>query len=157
MDLQDPLLHHLKIDSHGILTMTSRWLNHPFSLSDFRYLSTSTARLSMSDPNNDYVEAQTGGGKRVDSPPALTPTRLRTSIKATERDIGVISKAQLRRTQHTNRSTSIMETANPPDNPLLDSPNIQCASELFPRTEADVSFDGFRTPPGDSPLGSGQK
>ena len=124
MDLQEPLVHHSKIDSHGISTMTSRWLNHPVSLSDFHYLPTSTARLSMSDPNNDHVEAQTGGGKRVDSPPALTPTHLRTSIKATEQDIGVISKAQLHCTQHTDQSTSIMETANPPDNPLLDSPNL---------------------------------
>ena len=155
MDLQEPLVHYFKINSHGISTMASRWLNYPVSFSDFHYLLPSTAWLSMSDPNNDRVEAQSGGGKRVDSPPALTPTRLRTSIKATERDIGVISKAQLRRTQHTNRSTSIMETADPPDNPLLDSPNIRCASELFPRTEANVSFDGFRTPPGDSPLSSG--
>lgn len=108
----------------------------------------------MSDLSGDCVEVQFGGGGRAVSPPALTPTRLRTSIKATERDVGVISKAQLRRTQHTNRPRPIVEPtdASVDDNPFLDSPKIRSASELFPRTEVDAFF---RTPPRDGPSDSG--
>jgi len=80
----------------------------------------------MSDLDSDYVGVQAGGGRAMSPPPAITPTRLRTSIKATDRDGGLITKAQLRRTQQTNPLTSIEEAANVSvdDNLFLKSPKI---------------------------------
>jgi len=62
----------------------------------------------MSDLDSGFVEVQVGGGRRANEPPPpdLTPTRLRTAIKATSRDGGLISKAQLRRTEQTKQPTS---------------------------------------------------
>ena len=51
----------------------------------FEYLlHTTTAPFGMSALDNDYVEVQLGGGRCAVSPPALTPTHLQTSIKASE-------------------------------------------------------------------------
>jgi len=49
----------------------------------------------MSDVDSGFIEVQVGGGRCADvsPPPVLTPTRLRTAIKATNRDGGLISKA----------------------------------------------------------------
>ena len=49
----------------------------------------------MSDIDSGFIEVQVGGGRRADvsPPPVLTPTRLQTAIKATNRDGGLISKA----------------------------------------------------------------
>ena len=122
----------------------------------FEYLPhTTTAPFGMSALDNDYVEVQLGGGRRAVSPPALTPTRLRTSIKANERDVGIISKVQLHRTQQINPPTSIMEPTDAfvDDNLFLHSPEIRCTLELFPRTEDDIFLN--RTPSRNSLSGSG--
>ena len=62
----------------------------------------------MSDLDSGFVEVQVGAGRRANEPPPpdLTPTRLRTAIKATSQDGGLISKAQLRRTEQTKQPTS---------------------------------------------------
>ena len=79
--------------------------------------------LDMSDLCSDFVEAQVGGGHHanVSLPPALTPTQLRTAIKATNWDGGLITKALLRRTEQSNQPTS---GPPPDDNPFLPSPEI---------------------------------
>ena len=111
---------------------------------------------SMSDLDSDYVGVQAGGGHAMSPPPAITPMRLRTSIKATDRDGGLITKAQLCRTQQTNPPTSIEEAANVSvnDNLFLKSPKIRCASELFPRVEEDVFFNCSQTPSREIPAAS---
>ena len=107
----------------------------------------------MSDVDSGFIEVQVGGGRRADvsPPPVLTPTHLRTAIKATNRDGGLISKARLRRSEQTNQPTS---GASLDGNPSLPSPEIQCASELFQSSE-DVSVNRFLTPPRYSPAASG--
>ena len=77
----------------------------------------------MSDLCSDFVKAQVGGGRRANAspPPALTPTRLRTAIKATNQDGGLITKALLRHTEQSNQPTS---GPPPDDNPFLPSPEI---------------------------------
>ena len=110
--------------------------------------------LNMSDLGSDFVEAQVGGGCHANAspPPALTLTRLRTAIKATNWDGGLISKAQLRHTEQTNQATSGPFVD---DNPFLPSPEIRCASELFQSMEDVMSVDRFPTPPSRSPAASG--
>jgi hypothetical protein len=47
---------------------------------------------------NDYIHEQLGGGRRHQSPPVeLTPTRLRSNIKTTSRDVGIVKEAAIRR------------------------------------------------------------
>ena len=108
----------------------------------------------MSDLGRDFVDVQVGGGRRANaSPPAaLTPTRLRTAIKATNRDSGLISKARLRRTEQINQPTT---GSSLDDNPFLPSPKIRCTSELFQSTEDIVLVNHFPTPPRYSPAASG--
>ncbi|OAX32111.1 hypothetical protein K503DRAFT_787412 [Rhizopogon vinicolor AM-OR11-026] len=49
-------------------------------------------------PSNNYIQEQYGGGRRHESPPVeLTPTRLRSTIKATHRDSGIVREAVIRR------------------------------------------------------------
>ncbi|KIM50512.1 hypothetical protein SCLCIDRAFT_34211 [Scleroderma citrinum Foug A] len=83
----------------------------------------------MSNLEADLVDIQVGGGGRPDAtaPPVLTPTRLRTSIKATDRDGGLISKS-LERKQ------------------FLREPEIGCASDLFQSTDDALEVDFLQTP-----------
>ena len=63
-------------------------------LSDSDHHSTQTAQqCSMSNLDADFDKLQVGGGGHPDAtaPPVLMPTHLRTSIKATDRDGGLIS------------------------------------------------------------------
>ncbi|KIK15547.1 hypothetical protein PISMIDRAFT_16432 [Pisolithus microcarpus 441] len=89
----------------------------------------------MEDLEYDFVEEQVGGGGRANAspPPALTPTRLRTTIRATNRDGGLISKAQLCRNQQIVLPASGIEIRSPSasDNPFFATPEVRCASELF--------------------------
>ncbi|OJA17486.1 hypothetical protein AZE42_11234 [Rhizopogon vesiculosus] len=49
-------------------------------------------------PSNDYIQEQYGGGHCHESPPVeLTPTRLRSTIKATHWDSGIVREAAIRR------------------------------------------------------------
>jgi hypothetical protein len=49
-------------------------------------------------PDGDYIQERYGGGRRHESPPVeLTPTRLRNTIKATYRDVGIVKEAAIRR------------------------------------------------------------
>jgi len=100
--------------------------------------------FDMSDLGSDFVEVQVGGGRHANAspPPALTPTRLRTAIKATNQDGGLISKARLRHTEQTNQATS---GPSVDDNPFLPSPEIRCTSELFQSTQGVVSVNHFPT------------
>ena len=68
----------------------------------------------MSDLGRDFVDVQVGGGCRANaSPPAaLTPTCLRTAIKATNRDSGLISKVRLRRTEQINQPTVTISSSH---------------------------------------------
>ena len=88
-------------------------------------------QLNMSDLEAGFDETQVGGGGRTTTPPAVTPTRLRTSIKATDRDCGLISKAQICRTRQTVRSTD---------------PEVGCASDLFQSADNGILVDFLQTP-----------
>ncbi|KAG1798977.1 uncharacterized protein HD556DRAFT_1440047 [Suillus plorans] len=51
----------------------------------------------------DFVEEQVGGGKRYQDPPVEhTPTKLRSHIKATNRDAGLVKEASMRRARLLN-------------------------------------------------------
>jgi len=108
----------------------------------------------MSDLDSGFIEVQVGSGHCANEPPPpdLTPTHLRTAIKATSRDGGLISKVQLRRTEQTKQPTS---------GPSLDdnlsplSPKIWCTSELFPIMEGIAPVNHFPMPPRYSPAASG--
>ena len=104
----------------------------------------------MSDFDADFAEIQVGSGGCANSTvlPVLTPTRLHTSIKATHRDGGLISKARVRHTHQTVPSTSITENPNKSHeiNPFLKEPEIGCASELFQSTDDLVLVDFLQTP-----------
>ena len=95
----------------------------------------------MSDSDN-LVKIQVGSGGRSNAPPSpiLMPTRLRTAIKATDRDGGLISKSRIRHTQQSMSSTSIEENPHQPikDNLFLAEPMIRCALELFQSAEDSV-------------------
>lgn len=95
----------------------------------------------------DFVEVQVGGGgrARASPPPILTPTRLRTAIKATNRDGGLISKAQLRRNQQTTSPAPVADIPgrSAGDNPSFASPEVRCASELFLTSHDDGDSEGF--------------
>ncbi|KAG1861007.1 hypothetical protein C8R48DRAFT_774269 [Suillus tomentosus] len=61
---------------------------------------------TRSSPSSfDYVEEQFGGGRRYELPPVeLTPSRLRTKLKATARDVGIVKDASARRQAYQNPS-----------------------------------------------------
>ena len=80
----------------------------------------------MSDLEASFDETQVGGGGRTTTPPAVTPTRLRTSIKATDRDCGLISKAQICRTRQAVQSTDL---------------EVGCASDLFQSADNGILVD----------------
>lgn len=101
----------------------------------------------MSDLDTDFVEIQVGGGRPdATAPPVLTPTRLRTSIKAADRDGGLISKARIRRTHQTAPSITENPNKSLEINPFLEEPEIGCASELFQTTDDVVFVDFLQTP-----------
>lgn len=57
-------------------------------------------------PSGDYIHEQFGGGGQIPMPlPELTPTRLRTNIKATTRDVGVARQANIRCQVHSTPSS----------------------------------------------------
>lgn len=107
----------------------------------------------MSDIELDYFGLQEGGGGRATSlSPVLTPTRLRTSIKATNRDRGLISKAQIRRTLLIPLTAKENPGASASNNPFISSPEVRCAAELFPSAEKTSFLDRLKST---SPAGSG--
>ncbi|KIM56686.1 hypothetical protein SCLCIDRAFT_29355 [Scleroderma citrinum Foug A] len=104
----------------------------------------------MSDLEADLVDIQVGGGGRPDAtaPLVLTPTHLCTSIKATDRDGGLISKAQIRCTHQTALSTSITKKSNKSleRKQFLGEPEIECVSDLFQSTDDALEVDFLQTP-----------
>lgn len=65
-------------------------------------------------PGDDFIHEQFGGGRRHLSPlPELTPTRLRTNIKATSRDVGIAREANIRRQAHPIPSPQPAQSALP--------------------------------------------
>ncbi|OAX32294.1 hypothetical protein K503DRAFT_805335 [Rhizopogon vinicolor AM-OR11-026] len=64
--------------------------------------------------NSDYVHQQSGGGRRHQSPPVeLTPTRLRSTLKVTSQDVGVVKGASMRRQVYQFPSPSMQGSAPP--------------------------------------------
>jgi hypothetical protein len=61
----------------------------------------------MGLPDNfDYMSEQFGGGRRCATPPAeLTPSRLRSKLKATARDVGLVKGASIRRQAYQHATT----------------------------------------------------
>ncbi|KAG2745360.1 hypothetical protein P692DRAFT_20670950, partial [Suillus brevipes Sb2] len=51
----------------------------------------------MADRERGFPEEQVGGGRRQLTPVIETPTKLRTHIKATNRDGGLVKEASVRR------------------------------------------------------------
>ena len=104
----------------------------------------------MSNLEADLVDIQVGGGGHPDAtaPPVLTPTRLCTSIKATDRDGGLISKVRIHRTHQTAPSTSITKKSNKSleRKQFLGEPEIGCASDLFQSTDDALEVDFLQTP-----------
>ncbi|KAI6022539.1 hypothetical protein PISMIDRAFT_17306 [Pisolithus microcarpus 441] len=80
------------------------------------------------DANLDFVELQVGGGgwAKASPPPILTPTHLRTAIKATNRDSGLISKAQAHHTQQTISPAPVIEIPGPTPKLFQDMENVVC-------------------------------
>ncbi|KAG2341919.1 hypothetical protein BDR05DRAFT_414096 [Suillus weaverae] len=77
-------------------------------------------------PGGDYIQEQYGGGRRPKTPPVeLTPTRLRSRIKATQRDVGIVKEAAIRRQANPfppNVLTSPSEHPEPaPAHPIHDN------------------------------------
>jgi hypothetical protein len=63
----------------------------------------------------EYVHKQLGGGRRQSSPPELTPTRLRSRIRATSRDAGIVKEASIRRAhQQPSRHSAAPSGHSPP-------------------------------------------
>ena len=107
----------------------------------------------MSDIEPDYLEVQVdGGGRAVPLSPVLTPTRLQTSIKATNRDRGLISKAQIRRTLLIPPTAKEKPGPSANDDPFISSPEIRCTLELFPSAEKTLFLERLKST---SPTGSG--
>ncbi|KAG2750666.1 hypothetical protein P692DRAFT_20873085 [Suillus brevipes Sb2] len=64
--------------------------------------------MGSSPASFDYVEEQFGGGRRYEAPPAeLTPSRLRTRLKATVRDVDIVKDASARRQAYQNTSNDV--------------------------------------------------
>ena len=85
----------------------------------------------MSDLEPSFDKTQVGGRGCATAPPAVTPTRLRTSIKATDRNCGLISKAQICRTHQTVQSMD---------------PEVGCASDLFQSADNGMLIHFLQTP-----------
>ncbi|KAG1901131.1 uncharacterized protein F5891DRAFT_1187823 [Suillus fuscotomentosus] len=118
----------------------------------------------------EYVYEQLGGGRRQATPPELTPTRLRSRIRATLRDAGVVKQASIRRAHQqpsghspapsvTAASSSFLDDAlmsndtssrpMPPlhschGSPYLGEPILQLPSH--PASDRDVSNDTSSLP-----------
>ncbi|KAG1886296.1 hypothetical protein F4604DRAFT_1918026 [Suillus subluteus] len=57
--------------------------------------------MNLSPAPFDYMEEQFGGGLQYEMPPVeLTPSQLRTKLKATSRDVGLVKGASLRHQAH---------------------------------------------------------
>ncbi|KAI6103436.1 hypothetical protein F5141DRAFT_1065251 [Pisolithus sp. B1] len=82
-----------------------------------------------------------------------------TTIKATNQDGGLISKAQLHRNQQTTPPAPVIDIPRPStsDNPFFDSPEVRCASELFLTShDHGGSIVLIRQCQGQSPLTTGR-
>ncbi|KAG0699788.1 hypothetical protein DFH29DRAFT_1001722 [Suillus ampliporus] len=65
-------------------------------------------------PGDDFIHKQFGSGHRHLSPlPELTPTRLRTNIKATSRDVSIAREANIRCQAHPIPSPQPVQSASP--------------------------------------------
>ncbi|KAG1873296.1 hypothetical protein C8R48DRAFT_669895 [Suillus tomentosus] len=76
--------------------MTQKITDNPSAVD--QWSSPHPSYMASSPASFDYIEEQFGGGRRYEPPPVeLTPSRLRTKIKATARDVGVVKGASARR------------------------------------------------------------
>lgn len=101
-------------------------------------------------PDESYLEEQVGGGRHVPSPlPMLMPTRLRTAVKATARDGGLVRSAQARRSRLLVEAPPIPAEDDPfvapSETPTTSrQSSVLCASLLFKgdATGEGISFYG---------------
>ncbi|KAG1897302.1 uncharacterized protein F5891DRAFT_1192000 [Suillus fuscotomentosus] len=65
--------------------------------------SSHSSYVGLSSDTFDYMQEQFGGGRRCATPPVeLTPSRLRSKLKATARDVGLVKGASIRRQAYEN-------------------------------------------------------
>jgi len=84
------------------------------------------------DITDSYVHVQVGGGRREPSPAVVTPTRLRSKITATGRDIGLIRDASFCRSQMLPPVTPPQLTTEMDiDNPFLSEPLVHSLNVPF--------------------------
>lgn len=107
--------------------------------------------VTQDTPNSPSSE-QLGGGKRIPSPPPVqTPTRLRSKVKATERDTGLVHKASTRRSRLIDEAVAAPITDDDElpmtnglwrgmDTPPEDLVPDRCASMLFTGVPSQSPF-----------------
>ncbi|KAG1859743.1 hypothetical protein F4604DRAFT_1930462 [Suillus subluteus] len=65
-------------------------------------------------PGRDYIQEQYGGGRHPKTPLVeLTPTRLRSRIKVTQRDVGIVKEAAIRRQENLFPPDALTVTSAP--------------------------------------------
>lgn len=77
--------------------MTHKYSEKPDGSPPPGYSTSSPATESSIGESVDHLEEQVGGGRYVSPPCEQTPTRLRTHIKPTNRDVGLVKEASMRR------------------------------------------------------------
>ncbi|KIJ57555.1 hypothetical protein HYDPIDRAFT_34992 [Hydnomerulius pinastri MD-312] len=102
---------------------------------------TNSNSFSPPDTVENFEDEQVGGGRRTPSPPPYqTTTRLWSTVKATNRDSGLVREAQARRGRLLEQASVPSSEHN--DNPFLSEPVschasdapqtvVQCTSQLF--------------------------
>lgn len=102
----------------------------------------------------DYLEEQVGGGRYVSPPIEQTPTRLRTRIKPTNRDIGLVKEASMRRrAMPVNETPTEGDTHTQADGSLFDE---ACGQSVLGPQQLPVPATGTLMMPPRIPSGSPQ-
>ncbi|KAG1719293.1 hypothetical protein EDD22DRAFT_963313 [Suillus occidentalis] len=76
--------------------MTQKYSEKPDGSPPPGYLTSSPVTKSSIGESVDHLEEQVGGGRYVSPPCEQTPARLRTHIKPTNRDVGLVKEASMR-------------------------------------------------------------
>ncbi|KAG1797055.1 uncharacterized protein HD556DRAFT_1441219 [Suillus plorans] len=81
--------------------------------------STSSQSMRLS-PGGDYIQEQYGGGRRAKSPLVeLTPTRLWSRIKATQRNVGIVKEATIQCQGSSFSPNTLTSPSAPPESAPL--------------------------------------
>ena len=101
----------------------------------------------------DYSHQQSGGGRRHQSPPVeLTPTRLRSTLKVTSRDVGVVKDASMRRQVYqfpsspTQGSAPRIETSSSSVDDFTTNSDTSSLPLPLPTSRRTSPFAGGHTP-----------